>query len=110
MLFTDAQGNISIAPRETKLLHGLWQFPEFPRDAEAAYFENIAYPFATMQKIGEVAHAYTHFQYHAEVYQQPVPHGEGKHPSEIEHLPLSRIEVKILKLLKAKTQRAALAD
>lgn len=103
VLFTDPHGAIFIRPREGKFLHGLWEFPQFDFAADTAYFENRAYPFAAMQKIGDVSHAYTHFQYRAEVFLQPVERSfaseEGKRPVVIERLPLSRIEIKILKLL-----------
>ena len=104
VLFTDPHGSIFIQPRDGKFLHGLWGFPEYEKTADTAYFENHAYPFRKMQPIGVVAHAYTHFQYHAEVNVQPISRSlnseEGKRPTVIERLPLSRIEIKILKLLK----------
>lgn len=101
VVFRDAEGRIAITPREGKFLHGLWQFAEYPAEATEAYHENIAYPFTAMQKLGEVSHAYTHFRLEAEVYLQNIAYPlSGKTVAEIEKLPLSRIEVKILKLLK----------
>lgn len=100
VVFRDIEGRIAVSPREGIFLHGLWQFAECPADAAEAYFENTAYPFAAMQQLGKVSHAYTHFRLEAEVYVQPIPHPiSGKTMKEIEKLPLSRIETKILKFL-----------
>jgi A/G-specific adenine glycosylase len=100
VVFRDSEGRIAISPREGKFLHGLWQFSEYPAETTEAYFENITYPFVAMQQVGEVSHAYTHFRLEAEVFVQEIPaYSTGKTVQEIEKLPLSRIETKILRFL-----------
>ena len=72
VLFTDPHGSIHIHQRDGKFLHGMWSFMEYESSVDTAYFENQAYPFSRMKKLGEVSHAYTHFQYHAVVYVQKI--------------------------------------
>lgn len=100
VLFIDSSETIFIQQRKEKFLHGLWGFPEFAIDSDTAYFDNRTYSFSNMQKIGEIAHFYTHFHLQAAIYLQHVPAVlNGKKTSEIKALPLSRTETKILALL-----------
>jgi len=93
----NAQGHYAIRPRKTRLLHGLWEFPQLeslPSGAKA---------------LGDVKRAYSHFKLHATIWRLSSeavtldPSWHWKSAAEIAALPLSRIEVKVLKLLEEAT-------
>jgi A/G-specific adenine glycosylase len=98
LLYKDKHNRYAMRPRETRFLHGLWEFPSIP--ADSAEFDGE--PISTQNKPGEVSHAYSHFKLEAEVFLQDgreLKGWEWKTKKEITELPLSRTEKKILKLL-----------
>ncbi len=100
VLFKDEKGRIAIQPREGRFLHGLWAFPEYEIYDKEIYFNNIKYIINSKSEVGKVMHEYTHFRFEATVYMQDTPSVEnGKTIKEIKNLPLSRTELKILKLI-----------
>lgn len=93
-------GKFHLTPRESKFLHGLYGFAEYPVDAETVSLYNIAYHLPRDgQKIGNASQTYSHFRMEAEVWRvQTQESGEGEgwySQNEISGLALSGIDHKI---------------
>lgn len=85
-----------LRPRTSRFLNGLYGFMEHNSEDTASSPE--------WTSIGHVSQTYSHFQLEAEIYHSPSPSpaNDGEYYSiyEIESLPLSRADEKILQLLK----------
>jgi len=103
VLLEDGKGRYAIRPRETRFLHGLWEFPETEGNHTKFQFNNQPYSLDKKYLIGEISHAYSHFMLQAEIYALKAKSGSKdwhwKTAKEIAALPLSRTEKKILALI-----------
>ena len=80
--------------RETRLLHGTYQFPQYDRKEHSLP--------KRAKKLGSVVHHYSHFTFEGDVYQVSTkPEGNGKwyNAKGIAKLPLSGVEKKVLALV-----------
>jgi A/G-specific adenine glycosylase len=84
---------LALQARDSRLLGGLYGFAQLP--------ENTSPPKAS-QYLGQVRHAYTHFKLVAEIYLMRAKKGHNQlyTAAEIEALPLSTLDHKILALIK----------
>ncbi|MCC7259800.1 MAG: A/G-specific adenine glycosylase [Alphaproteobacteria bacterium] len=103
LVFTDAAGRCYLTARAGRFLHGVYGFPEYDGDIPSVAFEKHHYHLADMEYLGEVAQTYSHFRLEAGVYRMLLPGRrnapEWKSLQEIESLPLSRADAKVLRLL-----------
>ena len=106
LLLKDGQNRYATRPRDTRFLHGLWQFPEFEEKESIHNFNNKEYSIDKNKYIGEISHAYSHFILHANIYLIDVEDAtsddcdwQWKTYPEIAKLPISRTENKILQLI-----------
>jgi len=103
LLLRDSQDRYAVRPRETRFLHGLWEFPEIEQNELNYIFNNKEYAFDNKNYIGNISHAYSHFILEANIHQFKISesHSEWqwKTAKEISTLPLSRTEKKILALI-----------
>lgn len=84
---------LALYQRSGKFLHGLWGF------------ETIGIPPCAAQYIGEVSHAYTHFKLKCKVYlydENSPEQASYFSTQEIQNLAISKVDEKILSLLKQK--------
>ncbi len=103
LLLKDTGGYYAIRPRETRLLHGLWEFPEVGQKETMYNFNNKTHTIDKNNYIGELSHAYSHFILAANIHEFTVENRHAdwqwKTADEIAALPLSRTEKKILALI-----------
>ncbi|MDG1287261.1 MAG: A/G-specific adenine glycosylase [Rickettsiales bacterium] len=103
LLLRDTQNRYAIRPRETRFLHGLWEFPEIEKSELKYQFNIKLHSIDTNNFIGKISHAYSHFILEANIHQFDTSetHNEWqwKTAEEISSLPLSRTETKILALI-----------
>ena len=103
LLFRNEKGEYAIRPRETRFLHGLWEFPEIEQDESVYCFNQNDHIIDKKDHIGKVSHAYSHFILDANIYLFNISNKNSdwqwKTAEEIATLPLSRTEKKILKLI-----------
>ena len=95
-------GRYWLTPRETKLLGGLYGFPEFAK-GEAVTWRGQAVTVASLPSLGPVTWVYSHFKLVGEVYLLPVqPKGENSwyRLEEITRLPLAGVDLKIVEMLR----------
>ena len=92
-----------MTPRDGDFLHGLFQFAEIGAAENAVQLNDALYSKQSWQYIGQVEQVYSHFKQQADVY---LLNYTGKHradhwykKAEINTLPLSKKERKILALL-----------
>lgn len=101
--FTDAAGLCYLTARKGRFLHGLYGFPEYDRDIAFLPFETHSPTLTDAEYLGEVSQTYSHFRLEANVYRLLLPGRrnapEWKSLKEIESLPLSRADAKVLRLL-----------
>lgn len=103
IIWEDAAGRLSLAPREGAFLRGLYGFSVHGEDVETLYKENTAYALAEDGEfLGEVSQTYSHFQQVVAVWRLRVA-GAGQaedwySPQEIAALALSGIDHKIWEL------------
>ena len=102
-LFKDDQDRYAIRPRESRFLHGLWEFPEAEEKKLIFSFNKTKYTIDKKYYIGNINHAYSHFILAANIYVFTVkkqhPAWQWKTADEITRLPHSRTEKKILALI-----------
>ncbi len=100
VVFYNDKGEYYITPRKTAFLHGLYGFPQFKAEEEMVFL-GTAYAPEMLRYVGEVTQTYSHFKLAAEVYCAYVEAaGEGfKEASALHHLPLSRADQKVVRLL-----------
>lgn len=95
-------GKLHLAPREGRFLQGLYGFPEYLPNAEAAALHNRAYDLAAARKLGVVSQTYSHFRMDAEVWLvQADEAGAGDEwfdKDEISKLALAGIDHKVMEL------------
>jgi A/G-specific adenine glycosylase len=97
-------GRYWLSPRETKLLGGLYGFPEFAK-GEAVAWKGQAVDVATLRHLGPVTWVYSHFKLAGEVYLLPTtPLGENSWYTleEITRLPLAGVDLKIVEMLRSR--------
>ena len=100
----EQNGMFYVTPRESRLLGGLYGFPEYEM-MEEVIFEGISYR-EPLQLIGNAMHVYSHFKLSADVYLVPYQ-GKGEQGAEnhwydreaLKQLPLSKIDHKVMGLL-----------
>ncbi len=102
VVFYDAAGKCFVEPRATRFLHGLYGFTEFA-PGTTIHFGKKHYRKRELTRLGSVAHGYSHFRLDAQVYLARVA-GKQRGNSwqsarEIERLPLSQVDVKVLSLV-----------
>ncbi len=106
-VFQNDEGKIYLAARATRLLGGLYGFPEYEEEAETVRFLGEEYRFEAPRLLGEARHTYTHFRLLARVYRfrlknaalpQEAP-WQAYSLKEARLLPLSRVDLLILRLL-----------
>ena len=88
-VFTDERGRYHLETRSEKLLGGLWGFPQTPRQLAIA-------------ELGTVVHVYTHFKLIGHVVLIPTTASPERHwfsRAEIDALPLSKLDHKVLSLI-----------
>ena len=101
VLYSDDKGRVQATPRKTRFLQGLYHFTE--QDAA---------PDRPAKYMGEIEQSYSHFTLHAKLWLKLDSHLRGNDLyslAELEKLPMSMAEKKILQLLanqKAITQAA----
>jgi len=102
-LLKDSQNRYAIRVRETRFLHGLWEFPEAEQEESIYHFSKTDYKIDNNNFIGYISHIYSHFKLAANIYEFTAKSGSAdwqwKTATEIARLPLSRTEKKILALL-----------
>ncbi|MEF3192416.1 MAG: NUDIX domain-containing protein [Campylobacterales bacterium] len=98
---SDRQGRLWLQRRETELLGGLWGFAQVPIDATRVVIDGEEMAIDERMHKGSLRHLYTHFELQADVYLLFLEREkEGwLMPSEIERLPLSTLDRKVLRLL-----------
>lgn len=96
------EGRYWLSPRETKLLGGLYGFPEFT-ESDSIIWKGRAVEKASLLSLGPVTWVYSHFKLAGEVYLLPsVPQGENHWYTleEITRLPLAGVDLKIVEMLR----------
>jgi A/G-specific adenine glycosylase len=94
-------GRYWLSPRETKLLGGLYGFPEFAK-GEAITWKGQEVQALSLIPLGGVTWTYSHFKLQGEVYLLPVePQGENSWYTreDITQLPLAGVDLKIVEML-----------
>ena len=94
-------GRYWLTPRETKLLGGLYGFPEFAK-GEAVMWRGQAVEVASLHSLGTVTWVYSHFKLVGEVYVLPIT-AQGENSwytlEQITRLPLAGVDLKIVEML-----------
>lgn len=100
-------GRYWLTPRETKLLGGLYGFPEFAK-GEAVTWKGQAVDVASLPSLGPVTWVYSHFKLAGEVYLLPTA-SQGENSwytlEEISRLPLAGVDMKIIELLRRQGEK-----
>lgn len=103
VMFREAEGSFFVKPRNTRFLHGLWGFAEFAQGEEIC-LGHRRYQTRHLKKLGTVSHSYSHFQLEAKVYLAKLRENhrgqDWKSLRSLEKLPISRVDGKVLALLK----------
>lgn len=93
-----------VTKRDTRFLNGLFGFQEYAK-GKAIIFYNQRYGLHEGEYLGDIQQTYSHFTLNAEVYRIALEDGMGLAPNqwktleEIQALPLSKADEKILALL-----------
>lgn len=98
----NAKGEIYAMPRQTRLLHGLYQFAQGPREAGVLELGGKRLLRGNGRVLGEFRQQYSHFTLEAEVIflEAGKLGGEGWHGRKsLEKLPVSMAEKKVLRLM-----------
>ncbi len=92
VVFT-CKNRYALTQRSGRFLNGLWGFSEYEKKSY-----NVA---KSTKKLGEIVQKYSHFHLHADVYisHEPVEAHEYLSMEEIYKLPLSKADLKVLKML-----------
>ena len=102
ILMQNGEGELYLTARETRLLNGMWQFPEVEKEDINFSFSGKKYEIKRMQPLGFITHDYSHFRLEAHVWRLKVTETQGFLPlAAVRKLPLTRTENKILQLLRA---------
>ena len=105
LAYYDNRGRYLVRQREGEFLHGLWGFVEedcHPEQREGSHVAGDPSPAAQDDRIGSIKQVYSHFMLEAEVFRLPGrgQKGEWKMLEELELLPLSGADKKVVALLK----------
>lgn len=102
------KGRFYLEPRQSKFLGGMYSFPEMKSATlptqKTLDIKGYKLASATLQRLGNIQHDYSHFRLKVEVWLTPPVTEKGGHwhsRKAIEGLPLSRTEKKVLALLPA---------
>ncbi len=92
VVFT-CKNRYALKQRSGRFLHGLWGFSEYEQNRDNAEGQ--------MQQLGSIVQKYSHFHLYADVYisYEPVEGHEYLTLEEINKLPLSKADIKIVKML-----------
>lgn len=108
VLFQNGDGEIFLEKREGKFLAGLYGFKEY-EPGRTLVFDNQKFSAEALQKLGSIAHTYSHFTLKADVY-LATAHGNGTgwfDYKTIATLPLSKADEKALVLYTSSQHKTA---
>jgi A/G-specific adenine glycosylase len=101
----DDKGNYYLRRRDSRFLHGLYGFPEYGEGTDAIIYQRQRYSLKAAAVIGQVTQSYSHFTLQAKVHllsiraDKKVTGFTRVTLKQMQDLPLSRMDAKILKLL-----------
>lgn len=109
----DASGKLFLEPRSAKLLGGLYGFPQLETSGVLSW-NGQKIKRAALQPLGRVVHAYSHFRLEGEVCQLQMDERKNAREwhtlEEIQALPLSKVDHKILAVFRQREVQEQSAD
>lgn len=104
IVIQDINGALYMTPRETRFLGGMYQFIELGAEQDTLEFMGDSIALASLTKLGNITHTYSHFKLEADVYHYALNvagnGAEWLNQKTITTLPLSGADKKVLGLLK----------